>query len=77
MKESKNNKNYECCQGQCCDCNRNYARGGDAVYGLGIIGAAIFFIGKATTFWAGVIGFLKAIIWPVYFIYEALNFLIK
>lgn len=42
-----------------------------AFYGLGMIGAAIFFIGQATTFWAGVLGFLKAIIWPVFFVIES------
>lgn len=44
---------------------------GDAVYGLGIIGAAIFFIGQATTFWVGVLGFFKAIVWPVFLVLEA------
>ena len=28
-----------------------------AVYGLGLIGAAIYFISQATTFWLGVLGF--------------------
>lgn len=41
-----------------------------AVYGLGLIGAAVYFISKATGFWMGVIGFLKAIVWPAYFVYE-------
>jgi len=44
---------------------------GDAVYGFGIIGAAIFFVGQATTFWAGVLGFFKAIVWPVFLVLEA------
>lgn len=44
---------------------------GDAVYGLGLVGAAIYFISSATTFWAGVIGFLKAIVWPAFLVYEA------
>ena len=44
---------------------------GDAVYGLGIIGAAIFFIGQAPTFWMGMLGFLKAIVWPVFLVLEA------
>jgi hypothetical protein len=55
----------------------NHAGGGGAVYDLGFIGAAIFFVGKATTFWAGVLGFLKAMVWPAYLVYEALKFLIK
>lgn len=44
-----------------------------AVYGLGMIGAAIFFIGHATGFWMGVVGFLKAIVWPAFLVYEALS----
>ncbi|MBN1414923.1 MAG: hypothetical protein JW973_07470 [Bacteroidales bacterium] len=42
-----------------------------AVYGLGLIGAAIYFISHATTFWLGVLGFLKAIVWPVFLVYQA------
>ena len=46
----------------------------NAVYGLGIIGAAIYFISNAVGFWASVLGFLKAVVWPVFFIYGALRF---
>ena len=49
---------------------------GDAVYGLGFIGAAIFYISTATTFWIGVLGFLKAIVWPAFMVYELLKYLI-
>ncbi len=45
----------------------------DAVYGLGFIGAAIYYISVATTFWIGVLGFLKAIVWPVFLVYEVLK----
>ena len=58
------------------DCKKTrVVRGGaaDAVYGLGFIGAAIYFIGTATTFWLGVLGFLKAIVWPVFLVLEALK----
>jgi hypothetical protein len=44
-----------------------------AIYGLGIIGAAIYYISQATTFWAGFIGFLKALVWPAFLVYEALG----
>ena len=47
----------------------------NAVYGLGFIGAAIYYIMAATTFWGGVLGVLKAIIWPVLVVYELLAFL--
>ncbi len=46
-----------------------------AVYGLGFIGAAIYFIAQAATFWMGVRGFLKAIVWPAFLVYEALKYL--
>lgn len=42
-----------------------------AVYGLGLIGAAVYFIGQASGFWAGVLGLLKAIVWPAFLVYEA------
>lgn len=45
------------------------------VYGLAFIGAAIYFIGHATSFWMGVLGFLKALIWPAVLIYNVLEFL--
>jgi len=44
-----------------------------AVYGLGFIGAAIYFISQATSFWLGVLGLLKAIVWPAFLVYEALK----
>ena len=47
---------------------------GNAVYGLGFIGAAIFFISQATSFWMGVLGFLKAMVWPAFLVYEAFSF---
>jgi hypothetical protein len=46
-----------------------------AVYGLGFIGAAIYFISQATSFWIGVLGFLKAIVWPAFLVYELLKYL--
>jgi phage-related protein len=44
-----------------------------AVYGLGLIGAAIYFISQATSFWIGVLGILKSIVWPAFLVYEALK----
>nr|WP_294861974.1 hypothetical protein [uncultured Fluviicola sp.] len=44
-----------------------------AVYGFGVIGAAIYYISAATGFWMGVLGFLKALVWPVFLVYEALK----
>jgi hypothetical protein len=46
-----------------------------AVYSLGFIGAAVYLIPQATSIGEGVIGVLKAIIWPVLLVYELLGFL--
>ncbi|MBK9592578.1 MAG: hypothetical protein IPO32_14140 [Crocinitomicaceae bacterium] len=45
----------------------------NTVYGMGFIGAAIYFISTSTGFWMGALGLLKAIVWPVILVYEALN----
>jgi len=44
-------------------------------YGLAFIGAAVYFIGHATSFWAGVLGFFKALFWPAFVMYRALELL--
>ena len=46
-----------------------------AVYGFGFIGAAVYFIQHATSFMTGVIGILKAVIWPAMLAYKALELL--
>jgi hypothetical protein len=46
---------------------------GGAVYGLGFVGAAIYYISNATSFWVGVLGILKAIVWPAFLVYEMLK----
>ena len=47
----------------------------EAVYGLGLIGALVYYIGHATTFLIGVVGFLKALVWPAILIYEVLKYM--
>lgn len=51
----------------------NASAGG--AYGLGFIGAAIYFIGHAAGFWAGVLGFLKALVWPAVLVYKILEYI--
>lgn len=46
-----------------------------AVYGLGFVGAAVYYIQQAPTFGAGLVGLLKAIIWPAFLVYKLLEFL--
>jgi len=56
-------------------CNVCHGGCSGAVYGLGFIGAAVYYIYNATGFWNGVLGFLKALVWPAFLVYELLKFL--
>lgn len=44
-------------------------------YFLGVIGAAVYFIQQSSTFWEGVLGILKAIVWPAFLVYKLFSFL--
>jgi hypothetical protein len=51
-------------------------RGADSsVYGLGFIGALIYYISTAASLGAGLLGVLKAIVWPAMLVYEVLQYL--
>lgn len=64
----KHNKENEC-NNNCKDnCNPGF------VYVLGFIGALIYFISTSTSFWNGVLGVLKAMIWPVYIVFNLLKY---
>jgi hypothetical protein len=49
------------------------AAGAGAVYGLGFIGALVYFIGSATSFWDGVWGVLQSLVWPAFLVYGLLD----
>jgi hypothetical protein len=57
-----------------CHCHHHGACGG-AVYGFGFIGALVYYISNATSFWMGVLGILKAIVWPAFLVHGLLKFL--
>lgn len=45
------------------------------VYGFGLIAAWVYYLSHAETFWMGVLGFLKGIVWPAMLVYEAMKYL--
>jgi len=47
----------------------------NAVYGLGLIGAAVYYIQNATSFVDGLLGVLKALVWPAFLVHKLLAFL--
>jgi hypothetical protein len=54
---------------------RGRGGGGGVIYFLGWIGALIYYIQAANGFWGGVLGILKAFVWPAFVVYELLKFL--
>ena len=45
------------------------------VYAFGIFGAWFYYFAHVTTFWGGVLAFLKGLFWPGILVYELLKFL--
>ena len=59
-------------------CRHKFAsscKGGEGLYGLGFVGAAVYYISTATSFWMGVVGFLKAIVWPAFLVYGLMKYI--
>lgn len=48
---------------------------GGGIYFLGMVGTMVYYLQTATSFWVGVLGILKAIIWPVFLVYNTFKFL--
>jgi len=46
-----------------------------SIYGLGWVGALVYYISHAAGFWGIVLGFLKALVWPAFLVYELLKHL--
>ena len=58
-----------------CKKGRNNYTQSNALYGLGIIGVAVYYLQHATTFWMGVIGIIKAVFWPALILYKVFEML--
>lgn len=49
--------------------------GGGAIYGVGVIGAIIYFLQHSTSFLDGIVGIIMSFFWPALIVYKALEFL--
>lgn len=47
--------------------------GGGVVYGLGFVGAVIYFVQHAVGLWPILLAILKAIVWPTFIVYKLLQ----
>jgi len=46
-----------------------------AIYGMGFIGALVYYIQHASSFLDGLLGVLKAIVWPALLVYKVIDLL--
>jgi hypothetical protein len=53
--------------------DKGVAAGGFAWF-LGFLGALVYYVQSATGFWMGLLGILKAIVWPAFLVYALLSF---
>lgn len=64
-----------CCETKpVCKCSGGNSCG-NAIYGLGVIGALFYFLKGATTFVAVMTGIGKAIFWPAILMFKLLTYL--
>lgn len=64
VKVLREEDNCQCCKTSKCNCGKKYScnmSNANAVYGLGVIGALIYFISNASGFVAILLGILKAV----------------
>jgi len=52
-----------------------HKHGSSGIYALGFIGSAVYYIQQAGSFGQGLLGILKAIVWPAFLVYELLQHL--
>lgn len=43
------------------------------IYGLGLIGALVYYVQIADTFWMGALGIIKSLVWPAFLVHKLLG----
>jgi len=64
-------KKQECCVNECKP--GASAGAGGALYGLGFLGASIYYVTTAPDLWMALFGIVKAIFWPAILVYGLLK----
>jgi hypothetical protein len=64
---------------QTCKKPRPWHRGGSGGWGwtyfLAMIGTAVYYVQQSSGFWEGVVGVLKALVWPAMVMYRVMGLL--
>lgn len=54
---------------------QNSTSSGGAFYGLGLIGALVYYISAADGFWEVILAVLQSFVWPAFLVYELMQLL--
>lgn len=74
MAKKKTKKEVKKEMHECCNTSKwKGSECGGGFYGLGFLGALIYYLANATSFWNGVLGVLKALVWPVFVVMKILG----
>ena len=55
--------------------HHGHGKGMGGFYCLAFIGAAVYYVQQSHTFWLGVLGILKALVWPAMLAYKVFTML--
>lgn len=72
VKVLREDEDCKCYKTSKCRCSC-YMGNASTVYGLGVIGALIYFISNASGFVSILLGILKAILWPAFIVFNLLK----
>ncbi|HEX3300223.1 MAG TPA: hypothetical protein VHW68_08935 [Actinomycetota bacterium] len=50
--------------------NKGAAAGGGAIYGLGVLGAWVYFWIQADTLWGHIFAVVQGLLWPAWMVYD-------
>jgi hypothetical protein len=53
------------------------AASGGAIYGMGVLGAGVYFWQQADSFWEHAYAVIQALFWPAYMVYRAFEALAR
>jgi hypothetical protein len=60
---------------KCCSWNVRESGSCGCSYFLGFFGAAIYYVSQAAGVWGGIVGILKAMVWPAFLVHALLKFI--
>lgn len=71
----KNKKEQEKCEGECCNQSTIKTDQNGALYGMGVVGALVYFYPQMVSLSTFFLSLIKSIFWPAILVFEAMKLL--